>query len=322
MLRVRQRLGEPIARRMKEQSYIVVERFVDLNGVMRGIRHLFPESDTLIKYSKKEHSPVSSVPSDSIRLGSHDSFGDYIKNPGLVGDDTEGEYKEIHDWTKRESRWGEARKKSLMEHSPILNDTTLRNVKFKMKMTMSLNSGSWLYSTSIDPKVNAQRIIQMKRTDPAYNFMTKIDEPTAFAQQLGRDFGKQIDSNRDLKCDSPGLYMLASAVSRQSGIGGYSISVSHGPVIYLDEKEAAEFIDYTSKKMGNRVTIFIENKKGEVLDDLEIGNVVALFVKDKKYQVQQEYRFVVSVNWHSPSERAIFLKVSDDLKKFMSPLFL
>ena len=305
---------------MEEQSYIVVEQFIDLNGVMRGVRHSYSESDTLIKYSEKEHSLVSSVPSNSIRLGAHNSFGDYIKNPGLVGDNTEGEYTETRDWTKRESRWAEARKKSLIADSPILDNASLRNMKFKMKMTMALNGGSWLYSTSIDPKGNGQRIIQMKRTDPEYNFMTKIHEPTAFAQQLGRDFAKQIESNTDLKCNSLGLYTLASAVSRQSGIGGYSIFVSHGPVIYLHEKEGAEFINRASKKMGNRVTVFIEDKKGEVQQDFEIGNEVVLFVKDKKYEVQQEYRFVISVNFHSPSEKATFLKVSDDLKKFMSPI--
>ena len=51
-----------------------------------------------------------------------------------------------------------------------------------------------------------------------------------------------------------------------------------------------------------------------------MGNQAVLFVKDKKYGVQQEYRFVVSVNFHSLSEKAIFLKVSEDLRRFMSPL--
>ncbi|MDE0638367.1 MAG: hypothetical protein OXI43_21200 [Candidatus Poribacteria bacterium] len=95
---------------MKEQSYIVVERFVDLNDVMRGVGHSYSESDTLIKYSKKVDSPVSPVPSDFIRLGAAGSYGDYIKDPGLVGDDTEGEYTEIHDWTKRGSRWARERR--------------------------------------------------------------------------------------------------------------------------------------------------------------------------------------------------------------------
>ena len=82
---------------------------MDLNDIMRGVCHSYSESDTLIKYSKKEHSPVSSVPSDSIRLGAYNSYGDYINDPGLVGDASEGKYTEAHDWTKRGDRWTEAR---------------------------------------------------------------------------------------------------------------------------------------------------------------------------------------------------------------------
>ena len=199
---------------MKEQSYIVVECFVDLNDIMRGVRHSYSESDTLIKYSKKQDSPVSSVPSDSIRLGAHNSFGDYEKNPGLVGDASEGKIKEIHDWTKRGSMWERARRKSLIEHSTFLSTINLKNIKFKMSMTQELVSGSWLYCTSIDPKVKGERIIQMKKTSPEYNFMTKIDESTAFAQQLGYDFGSQIESTRDLKCDLQGVHLLTSALAR------------------------------------------------------------------------------------------------------------
>ena len=308
---------------MKEQSYIVMEHFVDLNGIMRDVHHSYSESDTLIKYSKKEHSPVSLVPSDLIRLGAHNSYGDYINDPGLVGDDSEGEYMETHDWTKRENRWSEARKKRLIGESPILDDTTLRNIKFKMSTTWTLSSGSWLYCTSIDPKLNSQRIIQMKMTDPAYNFMTKIDKPSTFARQLAYDFGKQIDSNRDLKCDSPGWHTLASAVSKQSEIGNYSISVYHGPVIYLEKKEAAEFISCASEKVGNIGNLFVNGKAAEFIDSpsVKVGNIVILFVKDKKYQVQQEYRLVVSVNFHSPSGKGICLEISDDLRKFMSALY-
>ncbi len=304
---------------MKEQSYIIVERFVDLNDVMRGVGHSYSESDTLIKYSKKKHSPISPVPADSIRLGAAGSYGDYMKDPGLVGDDSEGQYTEIHDLTKRGSTWERERRESLIRNSPLLKDINLKNIKFKMSMTSGPVSGSWLYCTSIDPKANGQRIIQMKRTDPEYNFMTKIDEPTTFAQQLGYDFGRQIKSNRDLKCDLQGVHLLASAASRESGIGGYSIFIHHGPVIYLEAEKSAEFISHASKKMGSHV-LLIEGEKSEDSREFEIGNKVVLFVKDREYEVQQEYRFVVSVNFHSPKEKAIYLKVSEDLKRFMSPL--
>ncbi len=235
---------------MKEQSYTVVECFVDLNDIMRSVRHSYSESDTLIKYSRKQDSPVSSVPSDSIRLGAAGSYRDYMMNPGLVGDDTEGEYTESHDWTKRGNMWERDRRKSLIEHSTFLSTINLKNINFKMSISWKLASGVWLYCTSIDPKVNGQRIIQMQKTDPEYNFMTKIDEPTTFAQQLAYDFGKQIDSSKDLKCDSRGRHILASSLNRQKGKGDYSIFVSQGPVVYLDEKESAEFINRASEKRG------------------------------------------------------------------------
>ena len=305
---------------MKEHSYIVVEQFVDLNGIMQGVRHSYSESDTLIKYSKKEHSPVSPIPSGSIRLGAYNSYGDYINDTGLVGDDSEGKYTEIHNWTKPGGRWTEERKKFLIGDSPVLQDINLKNIKLKVSITWALHGGSWLYCTSIDPKLNGQKIIQMKRTDQNYNFMTKIDEPTTFAQQLGHDFGKQIESNRDLECDSPGWHLIRSASGRQSGTGDYSIFVSHGPVIYLSKEEIPEFINRASEKIGDRVTVFVKGERGEVQEGFKMGNQVVLFVKDKKYEVQQEYRFVVSISFHSPVEKEIFLKVSDDLKKFMSPL--
>ena len=77
--------------------------------------------------------------------------------------------------------------------------------------------------------------------------------------------------------------------------------MSHGPVIYLEEERKSEFLDYASECIDKVIPI-------------------VLFVKDRKYEVQQEYRFVVNISLHSPTEKEIFLKVSDDLKKFMSPL--
>ena len=265
---------------MKEQSYIAVEQFVDLNGIMRGVSHSYYAWNTLIKYSKMEHSPVSPTPADSIRLGAHNSYADYS---GLVGDDSEGKYEQINDWTKRQSKKAEARKKRISEVSSILEYKDFRNIKMKMSTTRELDRISWLYCTSIDPGLNRERTEQMKRTDSEYDYMTKIDNPAAFAKQLGNDIGKYVVSNKDLK-----YHCL--------------ILVNHGPVIYLQEEKKSDFLDDASESIDELVPI-------------------VLFVKNKKYEVQQEYRFVVNISLHSPTEKKIFLKVSDDLKKFMSPLF-
>ena len=241
--------------------------------------HNFIYAPPSIKYSKMKHSPISLTSIGSIRLGAHNSYGDHS---GLIGDDSEGKYKQIDDWTKQQSKKTEARKKRISEKSSILGYEDLRNSRLKISVTRVLNGIFWLYCTSIDPRVHSKRIEQMIRTNSEYDYMTKIDEPAAFAKQLGHDIGNWIVSNKDLKYDC-------------------LILVSHGPVIYLEEEKKSELLDYAS----------------ECIDEII---PIELFVKDRKYEVQQEYRFVVNISLHSPTEKEICLKVSEDLKKFMSPL--
>ena len=50
------------------------------------------------------------------------------------------------------------------------------------------------------------------------------------------------------------------------------------------------------------------------------GGSIIPFVKRKKYKEQQEYRFVVSVQFHSPKEDTFALKVSDELRNLMTPI--
>ena len=47
------------------------------------------------------------------------------------------------------------------------------------------------------------------------------------------------------------------------------------------------------------------------------GSIIP-FVKRKKYKEQQEYRFVVSVQFHSPNKDTFNLKVSDAFRNLMS----
>lgn len=277
---------------MQDLSYKVIPRFVDLNGIMWRVRHSYSESDTLIKYSKEQHSPVSSTSAGTLQLGAPSLYEDYEKDPGLVADDSEGKYKETLDWRNQGSKGMEILKKNLTKSLPGLRGN------LKAKITWELQIGFWLYCTSIDPRLSHKRIEQMKRTNPKYDYMTKIDAPSSFAKQLGYDFGKQIESNKDLKCDLPAYQMIISAANRQSGeMSDYFIFVDHGPVVYLAEEETQEFINYASE---------------------ESDAPVLLFVKNKKYEVQQEYRFVVRVPFHSPTDEKFLLKVSEELKKLMS----
>lgn len=265
---------------MEDLSYKVIPCFVDLNGIIWRVRHSYSESDTLIKYSKKQHSPVSSTSTGTLQLGAPSLYEDHEKNPGLVADDSEGKYKETLDWRKQGSKGMEILKENLTKSLPGLRGN------LKAEITQELQIGFWLYCTSIDPRLSHKRIEQMKRTHPKYDYMTKIDDPSSFAKQLGDDFGKQIEYNKDLKCDFP-IYHFSD----------YEIHVDHGPVVYLAEEEAQDFINYASEKSNAPVV---------------------LFVKDKKYEVQQEYRFIVRIPFHSPNSKKFLLEASDDLKKFMS----
>ncbi len=278
----------------QELSYRVDVHFVDLNGIMSGVRHPYSESDGLIKYSKKEHSPVSSKPSDLLQLGTPALYESHEKDSGLVKDNSECKYKENLDWWKRGSEEMEVIRKSIPGSSFNTED------QLALDVTWENRDDFWLYCTSIDPKLNYEREEQMRKTAPEYDFMTKIENPTAFAKQLGHDFGKQIESGEDLKCNNLGLYTLFSTLSKLHGRGsGFFILVEHGPVIYLDREEKQEFMNYASERT-----------------DLPI----MLFVKDLKYELQQEYRFIIKAAVHSPKDDKFYMKVSEDLRKLMLPV--
>ncbi len=293
---------------MENFSYIVVPRYVDLNGIMLGIRHSYWQSKTLIKYSEEQYSPVSPTSTGTLQLGapslykSHEESGK--ETSGLVVDNSEGEITETLNWSRQGSQPMEVLKKSLTDSMPGLRGN------LKVEITREVESDFWLYCTSIDPRLTCKRVEQMKKTCPKYDYMTQIDKPAAFANQLGHDFGKQIEPNENLKCDSPTLYMIASAANRKlRQTNDYYIFVDHGPVIYLKEEKQAEFINYA-----------VERVHGITGRPSEEEATIALFLKDPKYEVQQEYRFVVRVPFHSPSKDRFVFNVSEELKKFMSPI--
>lgn len=281
----------------EDRSYTLLVRFVDLQNVILGIPSLRSEYDTLMKYSKAEYSPVSSEPAEFIKLATPRYYRELKMetNSELISDDLESAYRESLDWNRRGNRWIESVKETL---------SNIPNSRYtKVELTLGRDNFC-MYCTSIDPHLSYEREKQMKNLSTDYDFMTKIEKPSEFANQLGRDIGKHIVLHNDLELDfsqPPILHTLGSFYRRLSGVmGEYLIIVDHGPVIYFNENEIGEIVKKDS-----------EVEKSSVLP----------FVKRVKYKEQREYRFIVSIQGHILDKKEFYLKVSDDLKELMSKEF-
>lgn len=276
-------------------SYTVKVCFVDLQDVIQGINHSYSKSDTLIKYSETIHSPVSSEPADCIRLGTPSCFreSETETNSELIADDFEGRYIESLNSKTKGSIAIETIKKKLRTVSPYL----INNIS--VKITLARND-FLMYCTSIAPHTNYMRKKQIKTLPENYNFMTKIEDTSEFAKQLGREVGKYFNFHNNLKCDLPGLHLITSALKKQDAvIGEHLIFVNHGPVIYLNEDKIVELMNSVPEG--------------------DSGNYIP-FVKRKKYEDQQEYRFIVDFQLHSPNKDYFDLQISDGLRNLMAPI--
>ena len=72
------------------------------------------------------------------------------------------------------------------------------------------NSGC--IGTAIDPQTRRGREMQWKHLSPNYDYMTCIENPPDFAQQLGIDFARQGAYKNNVRCDFPGLVSINSVL--------------------------------------------------------------------------------------------------------------
>lgn len=180
---------------------------VDLSEILPSIRHSYSGSEALIKYSEAKYSPVSTEPTDQIRLALPSYYKKFEQEPGSGGiaDESEGEY------TESSTTGIGSRMMQIMDESfrVSLGPGIQKNITIKW----NFDDFGWMYCTSIDPHTNYKRKIQMKCLNQGYDFMTRIERPSEFAKHLGYAYRKQISST-DL------------------------IDVYHGPVIYSQNKNA------------------------------------------------------------------------------------
>ena len=293
---------ESLATYIEKPSFTVLVRRMDWNNVTLPFRINYPSSELkgVVKYSRKMHSPVSATPSDCIQLGTPTYFrsSNSIGNSELMGDDRESAYTEKMDWGRVGSPTMESMKKHL--------NSSLRSVADNIQLEIGWASDNvFIYCTSITPETSYDRKLQKEYISPDYEFATHIVRPSCFATELGYQFGKQIDWKMDLKAGPPGMHVLAArARTRTNFLGEHLIFVDHGPVIYLTEEK-------------------IERAMNQVFNT--DSDQILPFLKRTKYQGQQEYRFVLSAQFHrivnhgDPKNHTLMVAVSDDLRKLMAP---
>ena len=319
---------EGAAINVKQPSYFVVIQRVNWEKAPFARDIPLPPSQPkrLIKYSKAKWSPVSSCPAKQIQLARSSFYRELEpdKNSELIGDELDSAFIAKLDWRKKGVSTMEFLKKRLRTSLPGLEHTDSR-----IALTFTA-PGSWMYCTSIDPGSNSKRQIQKKHLSLNYDFMTNIDNLPSFAQQLGSDFGQQCEINNTFMRSIPEYSSLMSSITKKTidntlknflaieGISectkknltnavaqlkatpeAYTIHISHGAVAYLERDSIACLM-------------------AEIPD---FHNAATLsFLKQIDYAEQQEYRFVISVQLHTPKIDKFYLTVSDELRNLMTPL--
>ena len=309
-------------------TYVLVTRRIDWENARlpRRIRFQSSPAPALIKYSAAKFSPVSSSPAKHIRLATPAFFRhlEPNKNSALIADELDSAFVDKLNWGKEGRTEFEVLKKWFRDRQSRYELTN-----FDVTLTLS-GPKNLMYCTSIAPESRHERKKQQKHLSKNYNFMTRIDNPTCFATQLGYEYAKQVKINEDLKCKFPELFALESPLVKDhiekslkhvisnEGISasaksvfteslarnketanGYIILVDHGTVVYLD-----------GGKIGPFISGIPEIRRAEFVP----------FVKHTEYTEQQEYRFVISVKYHEPKIDTFDLVVSDELKSLMTPL--
>ena len=152
-----------------------------------------------------------------------------------------------------------------------------------VSLTLTYIAECWMFCASIEPKLKTSREIEKirKSLDVNYDCCTSITDPSAFAKQLGIDFGNSFKPNI-LNHPGPALWRSYPVVY-----------VKHGPVIYTDQ-------------VSKEIECFPQ----------EIRSSVTPFIKRSKFSNQKEYRIVISLLGNArPKEQTLLLDITDELRR-------
>lgn len=243
-----------------------------------GDRPTFGTPPHVIKFSKREHALVDSK---SIQLGSSRYYREYEGDIEGVADPEEARLVQrgsLSDFLKKN------RLPSRPGFESVSSTVTWARPDFLT------------YCTSIASEVRGHR--ELRHQFPNYDCATLIADPSAFALQLGKDVGGQLNEEevRLSVIDNLKQKMLTQAEITAEGRllkRGLDtmVLVSHGPVRYCDSPE----------KIVNR---FHMERRGEVVP----------FVKRSKFAGHREYRFVVEVIGEL-TQKLVLIEITDELRR-------
>ena len=290
-------------------SYVYVERDLPYTVIVVGYNPQNIEIPALIKHSESEYSPISYK---NIQLSTPTCFREYEsdKNSELIGDDLESILTIIQPIELAE-----------FAHNQEAAKRNADPDKFKVRVKVDIPSHDyWMYSTAIDPVDHLLRKEQAASLSSTYNLMTKIKNPSDFANQIGIDFAKQIDFDRELEKAQPIVEIPNTAESlwekvksRFGYVGEYLICVKHVPVFYIDRELSVSPMRLDSLSIRS---IALE------CDESTLQEMAALipFIKFSEYKKQREYRFIVWIESYRPKYENFYLKISDELRSLFSPI--
>ena len=264
---------------VQEQAHLVLIHLVNSESISTQ------RVQTLVKFSQRKHAPPFA---SCLKFATPTYYRKYEGGEKGVRDEMEGLLKaDMRPWIKS-------------EFSSLYGGL---GASIEATGTLSYSSEPWVYCTSIRP----QSELELKKLergfssgreeDIEYDTITEIQDPNAFAIQLGIDFAIILDKSKNIVEDARSI--IASAyrnvtrkVWKNSRPIDKVVHVYHGPVIYED--------------------------RTDVVNDKEFFSNTPnwpkfCFRKRTSFSEQMEYRFALST-FGKPREDVFFLKVSDELK--------
>ncbi|MCY3594820.1 MAG: hypothetical protein F4065_02010 [Rhodothermaceae bacterium] len=198
----------------------------------------------------------------------------------------------------------------IMDATPYMSQTIpvelssgmIRNLS--AQFTLRSDNAPWVYCTSIRPnsQIEYSKLKQLFDDDYKYSAVTKIQDPSAFALQLGLDFVLMDDSSEHVEVDIIAAWGYERASAKCSLWDGPRsinriVHVYHGPVSYQDQSGVLQDLnDFRRLPDG----------------------IYATFTKRAKYRNQVEYRFAISPLGIAKRD-TLLLPVSEELYKLVVP---